>query len=478
MAASASLIPMEVQKLEKLHQAGVKMLTTFGVRIEDPEMRTLLEKNGCVVTGERVKYCPQLIEAAVKNAKKTVTMASPTGAKLTLSMEAGQAMSHSTGGAPWVLDPKTGQRRNGLLSDLVDSVRVMNHLDALNLPCALVYPSDVASPISQFMQAVTMLRYSKKPIYGPGISTAINAKYIAELFQIYGGPQLAENPIGLVGISPESPLFLPKEITDTLQIIVQAGIPVSILSAPMGGLTAPVTVAGCVAQAHAEILSFAVLAYLINPKTVLFYGARTFFANMKTGQSILGLPETGISSAIAVQLATHCGFMSDVYGLACTSCTMDEQTGYEKMLNALLPALAGATMITGYGSLGSVMCASLGQLVIDNEMLNMIKKAQRAIEVTDDVLGFEAIEAVVEGHESFLEQPHTVEYLQAGEIFTTQVGFDSVWADWVASGEKSLEEKANAEALRLIEKDQVAEEDPAVAKAVQQLIEQAKQEME
>jgi len=40
------------------------------------------------------------------------------------------------------------------------------------------------------------------------------------LFKVYGGSDLAENPIGMVGISPESPLFMPKEITDTMRYVV------------------------------------------------------------------------------------------------------------------------------------------------------------------------------------------------------------------------------------------------------------------
>ncbi len=218
-------------------------------------------------------------------------------------MEIGKTFVHSTGGAPWIADMKTGKRRNGMLTDLIDTIRVMNQLPELDLPCALVYPSEIPSAVTQLKQTATMLKYSHKPIYGPGISVASNAKYIAELFKVYGGSSLADNPIGMVGISPESPLFLPKEITDTMSHIVRAGIPVSILAAPMGGLTSPLSVAGTVAQAHAEILAFACVSYLMNPDCVLFYGSRTFFANMKNSQSILGLPETGISSALAVQLA-------------------------------------------------------------------------------------------------------------------------------------------------------------------------------
>lgn len=439
------------KQLDNLHQSAINILKHFGMRIEDPKMRDLLAQHGCTVEGDRVKFSEDLIEKTVKNQKQNVTMTTRGG--VSVNLELGKTYSHSTGGAPWIADPITGKRRNGLMSDLVDTIRLMNQLDALTIPCALIYPSDIPAQVSQLTQTATMLKYSKKPIYGPGISTGDNAKYIVELFKLYGGSTLAVNPIGMVGISPESPLFLPKEITDTMNYIIGAGIPTSILAAPMGGLTAPVTVIGTIAQAHAEILGFAALSYLINPDCVLFYGSRTFFPNMKNGQCILGLPETGISSAICAQLATHLGWMSDLYGLSCTSCALDEQSGYEKMLNAMLPALSGGTLITGFGSIASVMCCSLSQLVIDNDILNMIYRAQRANDVTDDILGFDAISAVIDDGETFMEQDHTVDYLLEKELWQPGIGFASVWADWLKQGEVPLTEKAQLRAQELLKKD-------------------------
>jgi len=52
----------------------------------------------------------------------------------------------------------------------------MNQLEQLDVPCALVYPSDVPSEITQLKQTAAMFEYSKKPIYGPGISLASNSK--------------------------------------------------------------------------------------------------------------------------------------------------------------------------------------------------------------------------------------------------------------------------------------------------------------
>ncbi|MDO5409431.1 MAG: trimethylamine methyltransferase family protein [Lachnospiraceae bacterium] len=463
------------EDIAKLHEYGIELLKRFGMRVEDPEIRKMLCENGCTEKGDRVYFCEDLINRTLQAQKNKVTMtAASTGMKK--EFELGKTFTHSTGGAPWIADMKTGKRRNGELKDLVDTIHVMNQLPNLDIPCALVYPSDVPSAITQLKQTATMFEHSSKPIYGPGISLASNAKYIAELFKLYGNDDLAANPIGMVGISPESPLFLPKEITDTMRHIVGAGIPVSILAAPMGGLTSPLSIAGTVAQAHAEILAFASVAHLLNPNCVMFYGSRTFFANMKNTQSILGLPETGISSALAVQLATYCGMMSDVYGLSCTSCAMDEQAGYEKMINALLPGISGATLITGFGSTASVMCCSLSQLVLDNEMIGMIRKAQRPFTINEEELGFEAIDYVVNEHETFMEQEHTIDHLR-DEIFAPSIGFDSVWADWIRTGEVPLNQRAEERALSLLESDPVIPQNPEITKEVEKILAAAEKEL-
>ena len=184
-------------------------------------------------------------------------------------------VSHTTGYSD-ILDLETSQKRRPVVNDVIVTMRLMNHLEHLDTPCSLLYPSDVPAPITQVKQTELMLRYSKKPIYGPGISTPGEAKYVVKLFQAFAGDSesLANNPIGVVGISPESPLKIPQVICDTMRIIISAGIPTSILSAPVGGMSGPLTLAGGLAQVNAEMLAFAAVAYVINPETPLFYGSR------------------------------------------------------------------------------------------------------------------------------------------------------------------------------------------------------------
>jgi trimethylamine--corrinoid protein Co-methyltransferase len=218
----------------------------------------------------------------------------------------------------------------------------------------------------------------------------------------------------------------------------------------MAGMTAPITTVGCVTMCHAEILAFAALCGAINPRTPVVYGARAFSANMRTCQVSVGLPETGVASAMSAMLAKRCGMPSDVYGVGCTSCDMDEQAGYEKMMNGLLPALAGADIITGFGSLASVMCGSLEQIVIDDEIVLMIKKICSGYEADDDTIGFSAIEEALGEGGNFLAEEHTVEYLKKGAVFSPNIGFNGQIMNWIDDGRPLIAEKSRAVVKNII----------------------------
>ncbi|MCP4451947.1 MAG: Trimethylamine methyltransferase MttB, partial [Planctomycetes bacterium] len=62
----------------------------------------------------------------------------------------------------------------------------------------------------------------------------------------------------------------------------------------------------------------------------------------------------------------------------------DVQTGHEKTLTGLIPALAGANMIYGPGMLESGITFDFGQLVLDCEFARMIKHTVMGMPVTDE----------------------------------------------------------------------------------------------
>ncbi|MGL5695163.1 MAG: trimethylamine methyltransferase family protein, partial [Peptostreptococcaceae bacterium] len=403
---------------------------------------------GCETVDDRVKIPSSLVEVVLKNLKKSVEFKYK-GKKLTL--EKGTTLTHATGGMPFILDVNTNEQRQVCLEDLVDSIHVMNELDSLDLPCSYVSPADVPSKINQLVQCEHMFRYSKKPVYGLGVSSPSEAKYIAEIFNACKDE---DGYNGLVGVSPESTLYIPKDISDTLKTMMEAEIPVSILTAPIAGISGPMTLVGSVTQMHAETIAMATLAYIYNPKTPVFYGSRVCFANMRNGNAVWGIPDMGLAGGLASQLARYSGFMSDVYGLSTASCCFDEQTGFEKAINTLIPALGGASLISGFGSLASVMLASLTQLVIDDEIFSSVKHALKPIEVNKDTIALEIVEKIVNGG-NYISQKHTVKHLRAKEIHTPNVAFSSTYNEWSKLGRKQIDEVAKERLFEIMKKERV-----------------------
>ena len=112
----------------------------------------------------------------------------------------------------------------------------------------------------------------------------------------------------------------------------------------------------------------------------------------------------------------------------------DIQSGYERMLNALLPALAGADEISGVGEVWGGMVSSLAQMVIDDEILDYVKRARRGFVDNADSLAVEVISKAMDGARNFLGQKHTVKFMRQGEVLQTRLAKREGWAEWESSG--------------------------------------------
>lgn len=475
MISTTSFSLVNEAQIKRIHEAAIEMLDRFGIDIGDPAVRDMMLEHGCkLIHNGRVQITHELIDAMIKNNKQKVVFKSPFGRELV--METGKHYTHTFGGAAAIID-LDGKYRNPTGDDLVDAYRLNDHLDNIDMACALVYPSNLDKRMTQYLEVALPLLNSQKPVDGPGLADPGSAKYIAMLNDlITGGDINAPRPF-MINVSPQSPFIWTKDDTDCLNYVIKSGIPTTLLAAPMAGLTSPLTVIGCLTQCHAEILAYGVLYYLINPETVRIYASRCFFPNMRTCQLTIGLPENAIASAITAQLANYCGFISDINGGYTTSCATDVQVGYEKMLNCLLPAMAGATMVTGAGSLGGGTIYSPVQHVIDDEIFGRVLRVLAPREINDDVFGFEALEDVILGGNTFLQQPHTVQYLRSGELFKPTVSFNDTWAEWEQQNMPDIRERAAQRVRDTMSKHEQPELDPALVKEINAITAAAEKEL-
>jgi trimethylamine--corrinoid protein Co-methyltransferase len=163
----------------------------------------------------------------------------------------------------------------------------------------------------------------------------------------------------------------------------------------------------------------------------------------------------GLASAATVQVAHRYGLPVNVYGFSSNAHVLELQNGYERALNAAIPALAGADELSGVGEMEAGVMGSYAQMVCDNEIAASVRRLRRGFAVDEDALGVEVIAAVMEGSRNFLEQRHTVRYLRAGEVLYTRLAERRSWGEWDQAGRENMAERAQAEAERLLATHQV-----------------------
>jgi trimethylamine--corrinoid protein Co-methyltransferase len=125
------------------------------------------------------------------------------------------------------------------------------------------------------------------------------------------------------------------------------------------------------------------------------------------------------------------------------------QSGHEKTLTALLPAMAGANVIYGLGMLESGMTMNFGQLVADNEMAKMIKRVIQGISINDATLAVDVISKVGASGNYIIEK-HTREYMKTEQTYPKLMD-RNFRGKWEAEGSKDLYEKAAEEARNILQ---------------------------
>lgn len=114
--------------------------------------------------------------------------------------------------------------------------------------------------------------------------------------------------------------------------------------------------------------------------------------------------------------------------------------------------MTGASNIYGSGMLSLGMSFSLEQLVIDNDIIGMIKYAAKGIEVNDGTMAYQTIVDVGIGND-FLATPDTMANMENPSAPTM---FDrSMRPEWERAGEKDTGDIAHEKVVDILENHKV-----------------------
>jgi trimethylamine--corrinoid protein Co-methyltransferase len=440
---------LQENDIEVIHIASLSILAEIGIHLGKSKAQEIFAGAGARVERDKVFLPEWLVEQEIAKATSKVYIRGRGGSAKVLGDNT--LHWHNMGGARDIFDAGNGTRRKATVKDLQDCTRLLDALEGVTTITPFFTPQDVPGHLMSLAMYRYAIPHTIKPLQGPGVQSALEARYAIRMAAVIGPP--AE--IFSLSVSPVSPLGFPGDLAAAIIEIARHGIPFAPLPCPTAGTTAPFSIAGAVAQQNAELLASIVLAQLVNPGLPIVYCGRLAMMEPRTGASVWGGVELGLASAATVQVGHRYGFPVNVYGFSTNSHTLDIQNGFERSMNAMIPALAGADELSGIGEMEAGVMGSFAQIVCDNEISSSVRRILRGIEVTEDSLGVDIISNAMHTSRNFLGQKHTLRYLRNGEVMLTSLAERGSWESWEKNDHQGMAERAQAEANRLLMDHQV-----------------------
>lgn len=458
-------------EVEALHHATLRILSDVGVILTHPGARQMLTDAGANIHNERVCLPPELVEDCISKCPPQVSVRGRGGTVKTLGD--GSLNFHNLGGARDIHNPVTGEHRFAVLQDVRNATRLLDALPNCNTITPFFTPSDVPGELMSLAMYRHAMPFTTKPLQGPGVQTAPEVRYAFRMAEVLGPPR----EVLTLSVSPVSPLSFPDHEVVAMLEIARQGIAFAPLPCPTAGTTAPFSIAGAIAQQSAEVLVSLVLAQLVQPGLPMIFCGRLAMMEPRTGISVWGGVEMGLASAGTVQLGHRYGLPVNVYGFSTNAHTLDVQNGFERALNAVIPALAGADELSGIGEMEAGVLSTYAQMVADNEFAASIHRVRRGFVADEDSLAVDVIATVMNGPRNFLGQKHTTRTLKGGEVFVTKLADRSSWETWETGGRRGLAEQAQAESERILREHQVEPLSEDQEKALDEIMSAAEKEL-
>ena len=428
------------EETNRVHQTTLRMLSEIGVAVQDHDTRKILREKGCREgKGGNFLFEETLIRDALSTVPAKVVLYDRKG---TVAVDTDDTLSRFSPGGNClnVLDYQTGFHRPCLLKDIVETARLCEKLPHIDVALSLGSPSDV-SPDEEALAAVrAMVGNTSKPLAFIAHDEKESDHVWTYLSDVVGGwNSLAEKPFALELTGPTSPLKIGEEACRRLRRAARRRLPVVCFPGAMPGATAPVTLAGALAQFAAETLAGIVIHQLEGPGSPVLSGGGILPMDMRTGNISYGGPEYMLLCLAEVD------YLQDIdvpswSGSGCSdSHTVDDQAAAEAGMNILASALAGTSFTHNLGFLSAGKTGSLEMLVLCDELAGMARRFVSGMTVSEETLAFPVVAECGRTGE-YLASEHTLRHFRR-EMWVPSMFQRSALTPWINSGSKPMRER-------------------------------------
>jgi trimethylamine--corrinoid protein Co-methyltransferase len=441
----------DAQRAE-LHSAALEVLERVGVEIHGEQALEVAKQAGAYVEGSRARFPAALVEKCIRSAPSRVVLCDRYGNR-TMMLE-GERFYYGAGPtAIYTIDPFTGERRIPGIEDTRRASRVIDALPNIDFQMDFGSIGDVDPRFMDVHAFEAMLSNSTKPIVHWAYTPQNCQAMIDMAAEVAGGAaKLRANPSFAIYSEPVSPLMHEAEALDVAMLMAENGLPAIYTPAPLGGATAPATLAGIIVISLCESLSGLVLHQTVREGAPFIMGGVITILDMAAMQITYGSPEFMLMAAGLAEMARYYQIPSFSTGGCSDAKSCDGQHAAEISQNLLMAAMSGGNLIHDSGYMESGNCTSLQSLVIADELIGQVKRLVRGIEVSQETLALDVIAAAGPGG-NFMTQRHTKKHFRDEWFFPTLFNRRG-YQEWEDSGRPDLAARAQAKLLGIIESHQ------------------------
>jgi trimethylamine--corrinoid protein Co-methyltransferase len=229
-----------------------------------------------------------------------------------------------------------------------------------------------------------------------------------------GQARLEQTPFFMLLVDPTSPLVHTADALEKILRMADHRLPIIYAPGIMAGATSPVTIAGAVSQACAEILAGLIVHQLSAPGAPFIFGGGMSPMDMKSGQPTYAAPEAMIAQAALCQMGRdYYRLPTFGFGGCSASKCFDAQAVNEAASFLMMSAWMGTNLVHDIGYIEFGMTYSVELMVFCNEIIGQIRRLMDGLGIIDsDSLALDAIRRVGPGG-LFLADAHTLSHFRS-----------------------------------------------------------------
>jgi len=456
---------LDEEGLALIERNADTVLEEIGIEFrDDAEAIALWREAGADVKGERVRFPKGLCRELLKTAPEVFTQHARNPAR-SVQIGGKATVFAPVYGPPFVRD-LDGERRYATIEDFRNFVKLAYMAPALHHSGGTVCePVDVPVNKRHFDMVYSHMKYSDKPFMG-SVTAPERAEDTIEMCKIlFGAEFVDQNCVTLNLINANSPMVFDETMLGALKVYARNNQACVVSPFILAGAMSPVTVAGTLTQILAEVLAGAAFTQLVRPGAPVLFGTFAASISMQSGAPTFGTPEPALVSYGAAQLARRLKIPFRTGGSLCGSKVPDAQAAHESASTLNMTLLAGTNFaLHSAGWLEGGLVSSYEKFMIDVDQLGMQQRFAEGVDLSETGQAMDAIAEVGPGSH-YLGCAHTQANFQQA-FYRSSLADNNSYEQWLAEGEKRIEERARALCRSWLDGYVAPELDPAIDEAL------------